>query len=46
MPTRLRDVGVSQDKLTAVVDVALKNVGPNPRRTSAKDLEKILMAVY
>ena len=46
VPLRLRDVGVTQDKVAALVDVAIKNVGPNPRRTTAKDLENILLAVY
>lgn len=46
VPLRLRDVGVPEDKIAALVEVALKNVGPNPRRTNAADLEKILRAVY
>ena len=46
LPTRLRDVGVPKDKLSAIVDVAIKNVGPNPRRTSPQDLAAILSAVY
>ena len=46
VPLRLRDVGVTEDKLPALVEVAIKNVGPNPRRTTAKDLENILLAVY
>ncbi len=46
VPMRLRDVGVPEDKITKLVEVALKNVGPNPRRTNAADLEKILHAVY
>jgi len=46
LPTRLRDVGVPQERLQEVVDVAIKNVGPNPRRTSPKDLSAILSAVY
>ncbi len=46
VPMRLQDVGVPEDKITKLVEVALKNVGPNPRRTAAVDLEKILRAVY
>ena len=46
LPTRLRDVGVPQDRLSDVVEVAIKNVGPNPRRTSPQDLSAILSAVY
>lgn len=46
LPLRLRDVGVGEDKVPALVEVAIKNVGPNPRRTAAKDLEAILKAVY
>jgi alcohol dehydrogenase len=46
LPTRLRDVGVPQERLPEVVDVAIKNVGPNPRRTSPQDLAAILSAVY
>lgn len=46
VPLRLRDVGVTEDKLPALVEVAIKNVGPNPRRTTAKDLQDILLAVY
>ena len=46
LPVRLRDVGVDKEKVPALVEVAIKNVGPNPRRTTAKDLEKILLAVY
>ena len=45
VPLRLRDVGVADDKIPALIEVALKNVGPNPRRTSAADLERILRAV-
>jgi alcohol dehydrogenase class IV len=45
VPLRLRDVGVAEDKIPALIEVALKNVGPNPRRTSAADLERILRAV-
>ena len=46
LPTRLRDVGVPQERLQEVVEVAIKNVGPNPRRTSPQDLSAILSAVY
>jgi len=46
VPLRLRDVGVTEDKLPALVEVAIKNVGPNPRRTTAKDLQGILLAAY
>lgn len=46
VPLRLRDVGVSEDKIDALIEVAIKNVGPNPRRTTRADLEKILRAVY
>lgn len=45
VPLRLRDVGVTEDKIPALIEIALKNVGPNPRRTSAADLERILRAV-
>jgi 1,3-propanediol dehydrogenase len=46
LPTRLRDVGVPQERLQEVVEVAIKNVGPTPRRTSPQDLSAILSAVY
>jgi alcohol dehydrogenase len=46
LPTRLRDVGVPQERLPEVVEVAIKNVGPNPRRTTPTDLSAILSAVY
>jgi alcohol dehydrogenase class IV len=46
LPTRLRDIGVPEQRLPEVVDVAIKNVGPNPRRTSPQDLAAILSAVY
>lgn len=46
LPIRLRDVGVPQEKLPAIVEVAIKNVGPNPRRTSEQDLTAILSAAY
>jgi alcohol dehydrogenase class IV len=46
LPTRLRDIGVVQERLPEVVEVAIKNVGPNPRRTSPHDLAAILSAVY
>lgn len=46
VPRRLRDVGVQESHLPDLVQVALKNVGPNPRRTNAKDLETILQALF
>ena len=45
VPRRLREVGVVEDQIPALVEVALKNVGPNPRRTCAADLDHILRAV-
>jgi len=46
LPSRLRDVGVPENRLPEVVEIAIKNVGPNPRRTSPHDLAAILSAVY
>ncbi len=45
VPRRLKDVGVNESQIPGLVEVALKNVGPNPRRTSAKDLENILRSI-
>jgi len=45
VPRRLRDVGVHEDHIPDLVQVALRNVGPNPRRTNAQDLENILRTI-
>lgn len=46
VPRRLRDIGVDEEMIPALVEVGLRNVGPNPRRTQAADLEAILRDVY
>ena len=46
IPRRLRDVGVQEAQIPDLVQVALINVGPNPRRTNAQDLETILRTLY
>lgn len=45
VPRRLSDVGVQEEHIPDLVNVALKNVGPNPRRTNARDLEAILRSI-
>lgn len=45
IPRRLGEVGVLESQIPDLVQVAAKNVGPNPRRTTAQDLENILRAV-
>lgn len=46
IPRRLRDVGVQESQIPSLVQIALKNVGPNPRRTSEHDLETILRTLF
>jgi alcohol dehydrogenase class IV len=46
IPARLSAIGVGRELIPDLVKVALKNVGPNPRRTTAEDLQKILEAAY
>lgn len=45
VPRRLSEVGVQESHIPDLVQVALRNVGPNPRRTSAQDLERILRTI-
>lgn len=45
IPSRLREIGVTEAHIPDLVRVALKNVGPNPRRTDAKDLEALLASM-
>ncbi len=46
IPRKLSELGVQQAQIPDLVQVALKNVGPNPRRTNAADLERILRTLY
>lgn len=45
VPRRLSEVGVQESHVPDLVQVALRNIGPNPRRTTAQDLERILRAI-
>ena len=42
LPDRLGQIGVDPARVPELVAVAIKNVGPNPRRTSADDLRKLI----
>jgi alcohol dehydrogenase class IV len=42
VPDRLSQIGVDPSRMAELVDVAIKNVGPNPRRTLPEDLRRLI----
>jgi alcohol dehydrogenase class IV len=42
VPDRLGKIGVDATRIQDLVDVAIKNVGPNPRRTNADDMRTLI----
>lgn len=42
LPDRLSKIGVDRARVSELVDVAIKNVGPNPRRTSVDDMRQLI----
>lgn len=46
IPTRLSELGVERAQISQIVEIALGNVGPNPRRTTKQDLEQLIEDVF
>ncbi len=42
IPTRLSEIGIPEDTIPKIAEVALQNTGPNPRTTTLEDLVGIL----
>lgn len=46
VPTTLSEVGVTREVVPNLVEVAIGNVGPNPRRTTKGDIERLILSVF
>jgi len=42
IPDRLGKIGVDPARVPDLVEVAIKNVGPNPRRTGIDDMRQLI----
>lgn len=46
VPDKLRSIGIDRERFSDLAGIAIRNVGPNPRRTSTDELLGILDAAY
>lgn len=46
VPTTLSEIGVTREVVPELVEVAIGNVGPNPRRTTKEDIERLILSVF
>lgn len=46
VPTTLSEIGVTREVVPDLVDVAIGNVGPNPRQTTKEDIERLILSVF